>query len=131
MTYEQLLNEAQNLGLEVKEKPLESSDGRTYINKIAIRCGMPTVRKACVLAEELGHCFTSTGDILAQNSLDAIKQERRARIWAFKQMLSVEQVYDAASKGYTLPYEMADYLDVDEEFLLDYLAWQGILDISL
>lgn len=131
MTYEQLLNEAYDLGLEVKEKPLESSDGRTCMNKIAIRCGMTTVRKACVLAEELGHCFTSTGDILTQDSLNAMKQERRARVWAFEHMLSIEQIYDAASKGYTTPYEMADYLDVDEEFLLDYLAWQGILDISL
>lgn len=131
MTYEQLLDEAVDLGIKVKEKPLQSSDGRTKYDRVAIRQDMTTVRKACVLAEELGHCLTTVGNILSQDSIDAIKQERRARIWAFKKMLSVEQIYDVAAKGYTTPYEMASYLDVDEEFLRDCLMYYGILDISL
>lgn len=39
---------------------------------------MPTIEKACVLAEELGHYYTSQGDILELDTVDAIKQEQRA-----------------------------------------------------
>lgn len=55
-SYEILLDEARNIGLVVKEKPLQSGDGRIKGNKIAIRHDIKTSRqKANVLAEELGH----------------------------------------------------------------------------
>ena len=78
MRYEQLLDEAVDLGLTVKEKPLQSADGRTYRNKIAVRQDMTTARKTCVLAEEIGHCLTTVGNILSQNSIGALQQEHRA-----------------------------------------------------
>ena len=52
----------------VKEKPLSESDGLIKGNRIAIRKDIPTqTEKACVLAEELGHYYTSSGDIMDQN----------------------------------------------------------------
>ena len=64
MTYEELLKEADSMGLIVKEKPLQSGDGRIFNNKIAIRKDIPTqTEKACVLAEELGHHCTSSGTL--------------------------------------------------------------------
>ena len=58
-SYEILLDEARNIGLVVKEKPLQSGDGRIKGNKIAIRHDIKTSRqKANVLAEELGHYYT-------------------------------------------------------------------------
>ncbi len=132
MTYEQLLDEAFVEGLIVKEKPLQSGDGRIKGTRIAIRKDIETSnKKMCVLAEEIGHYMTSTGNILDQSDLNNAKQERRARVWAFNRVIPVERIIEAASKGYTQVYEMAEYLDVDEEFLREGLAYHGILDISL
>lgn len=83
------------------------------------------------MAEEIGHDKTSVGNILDQSDLNNAKQEQKARVWAYNKLLSVDKVIEAASKGYTTTWDMSEYLDVDEEFLKDYLAWQGILDISL
>ena len=131
MTYEDLLDEALVDGLVVKEKPLVVYDGLIFGNKIAIKKDMTTAKKACVLAEELGHYYTTVGNILDQSNLENQRQEFRARIWAYEKILSIEKILEAASHGYTEPHDMAEYLDVDEEFLREYLAWQGILDISL
>lgn len=131
MVYEDLLDEALVDGLVVKEKPLVAYDGLIFGDKIAIKKDMTTAKKACVLAEELGHYHTTVGNILDQSNIENQKQEFRARIWAFEKILSIDKILEAASKGHTEPHTMAEYLDVDEEFLREYLAWQGILDISL
>ncbi|MGN0733718.1 MAG: ImmA/IrrE family metallo-endopeptidase [Emergencia sp.] len=131
MTYEDLLDEALVDGLVVKEKPLVAYDGLISGERIAIRKDMTTVKKTCVLAEELGHYHTTVGNILDQSNLENQRQEFRARVWAYEKILSIEKILDAAAHGYTAPHDMAEFLDVDEEFLKEYLAWQGILDISL
>lgn len=131
MTYEDLLDEALDDGLVVKEKPLVAYDGLIFGDKIAIKKDMTTAKKACVLAEELGHYHTTVGNILDQSNIENQKQEFKARVWAFEKILSIDKILEAASKGHTEPHTMAEYLDVDEEFLREYLAWQGILDISL
>ena len=66
----------------VKEKPLINNDGRIYKNRIAIRTDLTDIEKSCVLAEELGHYYTTVGDILDQSDDGNRKQERRARLWA-------------------------------------------------
>ena len=80
MTYEELLKTADDLGLIAKEKDLQAYDGRIKGRRVAIRRTIPSQRrKACVLAEELGHYFTTGGDIMDQSCAGARKQERRAR----------------------------------------------------
>ena len=99
---------------------------------MAIRQDIDTrSRKACILAEEIGHYMTSVGDILDTKDLNNARQELRARAWAYNKLLSFEKVFEAAAKGYTQVYEMAEYLDVNEKFLREGLAYHGILDISL
>lgn len=62
MTYEQLLTAADQAGLTVKERPLQKHDGLIHGNRIAIRKNIDTqAEKSCVLAEELGHHYTTTG----------------------------------------------------------------------
>lgn len=132
MTYEILLNEAHEKGLIVKEKPLQSCDGRIKGNKIAIRQDIDTTaKKACVLAEEIAHYELTVGNIVRLSDMDQLRQEHKARVKAYEKLLSIDRICDAASKGYTRTYDMAEYLDVDEEFLIEYLVHQGILDIAL
>ena len=79
LNYEDLLNEYAGDDLVIKEKPLQSSNGRIYNNRIAIRHDLDTVNKTCTLAEELGHYYTTTGAIIDQEDTSNRKQEYRAR----------------------------------------------------
>ena len=121
-SYEILLAEASDLGLIVKEKPLKYNNGRIKGNKVAIRQDIETtVQKTCVLAEELGHHCTSVGDILDQTNVQNRKQEFRARMWAYNEMVGLMGIVRAFHHGCRSTYEVAEYLEVTEEFLNDAL----------
>lgn len=123
MTYEELLKEADSLGIIVKEKPLYSGDGRILKNKIAIRRDIPTqVKKACILAEELGHYYTTYGDILDPSDTGNRKQELRARKWAYDRQIGLIGIIRCYEHGCQSIAEMADYLEVTEEFLHEALS---------
>lgn len=118
MNYEALLAEADSHGLIVKEKKLVSSDGRIKGNKIAIRKDIDTVsEKSCVLAEELGHYYTSSGNIIDMQDVQNRKQEHRARLWAYNKMITMDKLAEACKYGCRNRYELAEYLEVTEEFL--------------
>lgn len=117
--YEELLNEAANCGLLVKEKPLRGYDGRIKGKRIAIKRDMPTIKKACVLSEELGHHYTSFGNILDQSKLENRKQEKRARNWAYKRMIPLDKFIEAYQAGVTSRYEFAELIGVTEDFLTE------------
>lgn len=120
MTYEELLNECNNKGLIVKEKPLKYHDGRIKGIRVAIRDNIPTsVQKACVLSEELGHFETSVGDILDMNSVSNRKQELKARAWAYDKLINLQGFINAFEHNCTNLYEMAEFLEVTEEFLIE------------
>ena len=119
MTYEDLLIEHDDSNLIIKEKPLQSSDGRIKNNRIAIRKDIPTVKKACVLAEELGHYHTTIGNIIEQQTIEDIKQERKARIWAYDKLIGLSGLIREFEHGCHGRYEIAEYLDVTEDFLQD------------
>lgn len=124
MNYELLLDEAYQNGLIVKEKPLKYNDGRIKGNRIAIRKSIETsTRRACVLAEELGHHHTTVGNILDQSDIGNRKQERKARAWAYEKMLPLSSIRQAFIVGCREPWEMAEYLDVDERFLREALQY--------
>lgn len=122
MTYEELLIIADENNLITKEKPLPISDGRIKGNRIAIRRNMPTVQKACVLAEELGHSRTGYGDILEQNSVSDVKQEQHARLWAYDKMVGLQGIVAAYKHGCTSLHDTAEFLEVTEKFLNDSLT---------
>ena len=118
MNYETLLDEAVNNGLIVKEKPLKSSDGRIKGNKIAIRQDIKTtVEKTCVLAEELGHHYTSVGKIIDMSDFQNRKQERQARVWGYNKLIGLTGIVNAYKRGCQDIHEMAEFLDVTEEYL--------------
>lgn len=119
MNYEDLLNEYANEDLVIKEKPLQSSNGRIYNNRIAIRHDMNTVDKTCTLAEELGHYYTTTGDILDQTNVSNRKQEHRARMWAYDKLLPLQFFILAFKHGCRSIHETAEFLEVSEAFLLE------------
>lgn len=120
MDYETLLTKACNEGLIVKEKPLKYNNGRIKGKRIAIRKDLETsAEKTCVLAEELGHHYTSVGNILDQSDPNNRKQEILARTWAYDGLIGLSRIIDAYKYGCQNRYEIAEYLEVTEEFLQD------------
>ena len=116
--YETLLETAFTSGLDVKEKPLQASDGRIRGNRIAIRKDIETSnRKADILAEELGHHYTTVGDILDLSCAQNRKQERQARFWAYNKRIGLQGLIKAFESGCKCRHEVAEYLEVTELFL--------------
>lgn len=118
MEYEELLEEADSQGLIVKEKPLKYNNGRIKGKRIAIREDIDTTtEKACVLAEELGHHYTTVGNILDLEDPANRKQERRARLWGYDKLIGLSGIINAYEAGCRSSYEIAEYLGVTEEYL--------------
>lgn len=122
MTYDELLEESVSQGLRVKEKSLLGNKGRIKENKIAIKKDIPTLKeKSCVLAEELGHYYTTIGDIINLQDVKNLKQELKARLWAYDKQVGLLGIINAYEAGCTSIYAMAEFLNVTEEFLADAL----------
>lgn len=117
MTYDELLKEAQDNNLIVKEKPLPISKGRIKGNRIAIKHNMTEIEKACVLAEELGHHYTAVGNILDQSTVENRKQEMRGRLVAYNKMVGLRGLVDAYNHHCCNLEDTAEYLEVTPEFL--------------
>ena len=119
MTYDDLLAVANEKGLKVKEKSLSGNDGRIMGNRIAIRKDMTTTEKACVLAEELGHHETTVGNIIDMSVSWNRKQERQARLNGYQRMIGLMGIVKAYEAGCQNQYEIAEFLNVTEEYLLE------------
>lgn len=123
-SYEILLSEASENGLVVKEKPLKYNNGRIKGSRVAIRQDLSTsIEKACVLAEELGHHYTTYGNILDQSDASNRKQELRARAWAYNKQIGLLGLIRAYEHGCRNRFEIAEYLEVTEEVLEECLIF--------
>ena len=123
MTYDELLIEAAQEQLLVKEKCLLANAGLIKGKRIAIKRDLTNKQKTCVLAEELGHYFTSVGDIVDQTNINNRKQERKARKWGYCRLVNIEKLVEAIQQGCRNAHEIAEYLEVTEEFLQDALHY--------
>ena len=123
-SYEILLSEASEYGLIVKEKPLKYNNGRIKGSRVAIRQDLSTsIEKACVLAEELGHHYTTYGNILDQSDTSNRKQELRARAWAYNKQIGLLGLIRAYEHGCRNRFEIAEYLEVTEQVLEECLVF--------
>lgn len=81
------------------------------------------LKKKCILAEEIGHYLTSDGNILDQGNVENIKQEDKARGWAYFRVLDPVGFVFAYKAGCRSRHEIAEYLDVTEEFLQEAIGY--------
>lgn len=119
MLYEELLIEAEGIGLKIKERSLKYNFKGLYKNrKIFIDKGLYTDKeKTCILSEEIGHHYTSHGNIIDQSDIRNRKQEKRARNYAYESLIGIVELVNAFEAGIRGRYELAEYLNVTEEFL--------------
>ncbi len=93
-----------------------------YIDgSIAIKEGMVSSKTADTIAEELGHHYTSVGNILKQDTVNARKQERTARLWSYNKRIGLIGILNAFQNHCTNRYEIAEYLGISENTLTDAL----------
>jgi len=122
--FEQLAQEANDNGLEVLEMAFRSNRIKgLYCNStIAINDKLKDSRnKACILAEEIAHHDLTVGNILEQSNTQNRKQEMLARMSAYNRMIGLIGLINAFNAGCRNRFEIAEYLDVTEEFLIDAL----------
>lgn len=125
--YEELLNDANKSNIVVTDQFDLSGTrikGLYCDGTIALNRDMYIEsEKTCVLAEELGHHYTTIGNIMDQTDVSNRKQERRARIWAYHKLLSLNDLIDSYKCGCRNQFEIAEHLNVTEEFLVDCLEY--------
>ena len=122
--YERLENEACEDGIDVIHRKFSENikglycDGTVAINRTIDT----TAEKADVLAEELGHHYTTVGNIIELSDTQSRKQERQARMWGYNKRIGLIGLIRAFEHGCRSRYEIAEYLEVTEQSL------QGALD---
>ena len=122
--YEKLEKLAAQNGVEIVRWPFDNTriKGLYCDNTIAINRAIETTNeKACVLAEELGHHETTAGNIIDQSDTANRKQEYKARLWSYNHLSGLCDIIRAYQHGCHSLYDMADRLDVTEEFLTEAL----------
>lgn len=123
--YEELLSEYEGV-VNVEERTM-INEGLYCDGYIWIKQDLNNHRKACVLAEEIGHHYTSVGDITNLKNIGNRKQEHVARKWAFEKLVPLHVVKNAIAQGHSDLWDMAEFLDIDEEFLCEALKYYGFL----
>lgn len=119
MAYEELLKLAEKEDIAIYENNhIGRLEGLYVDNTITINTKLDTdIEKRCILAEELGHYYTSYGDIVDQAKLENRKQERKARAWAYDRLIGIMGLITAYKYGCKNKYEVAEFLNITEEFL--------------
>ncbi|MEK9198836.1 ImmA/IrrE family metallo-endopeptidase [Ureibacillus sp. FSL E2-3493] len=109
--YETLIEECNNLEVEVFEIDHMKNKGLYGDNVIWINKSLPSlIEKRCILAEEIGHHLTSTGDILDQSNVTNRKQELKARSWAYEKLVPLKKIIQAHKRNISNRFELADFL---------------------
>ena len=118
-TYECLQDEACGDGIDVIDYTFHSNriKGLYCDGVVAIREDMTIPEKTCALAEELGHHKTSVGNILDMTSAVNRKQERQARLHGYNRLIGLTGIINAFNAGCQNKYEIAEYLDITDEYL--------------
>ena len=117
---EQLEQEAFEYKVKIHDYYLgeENLKGFYIDGNIAINTSIDNdTEKACVLAEELEHHYTSIGNIIDISDSQNRKQERQARLRGYNKLIRLAGIINAFCAGCHSRHDAAEYLNVTEEFL--------------
>lgn len=127
MTYDKLRNEYAK-EVTILEHPIKSECEKLGIhgvkglyknNCIAIDNHLTNIEKKCTLAEELGHHYTSAGNILDMRLANSRKQERIAREWGARKLVQYND-FIRACNIYDNIYQIAEELNVTYDVVESY-----------
>ncbi len=121
--YEQLLQHAYDLGVEViEDKHLPAPFRGLYLRsarggQIVLRPGLCESERACVLAEELAHHAQGAGDLRTMGYVALSRQETRAIAQAVTLLVPLEELLQALRNGARNAAELSEMLGVSQEFV--------------
>jgi len=120
MTYEELIIESKldhiyELDMSIK--------GLYCDGVIGISKHIDSKEKNCILAEELGHHFTTVGDILDQRIEENRRQEEIARRWAYRKLIPLEGLIDAHKTHISNLDEITDFFSVPYDFFFNAIQY--------
>ncbi|EJZ0312706.1 ImmA/IrrE family metallo-endopeptidase [Listeria monocytogenes] len=95
----------------------EFHKGLYYNSRIFVNPRQSDIEMRCTLAEEVGHHNLTAGNIIKQKTVNDRKQEKLARNWGYESLVPLRKIIDSYYEGYTEYYEVADFLEVTEDFL--------------
>lgn len=93
--------------------------GLIYDNDVYINQHHSVEEQTGYVAEELGHAYTTIGDISELKNRADKRQERQARRWGMNQLVSPKDLVKFAEDSQTTVYEVAEDLEITPEYLLD------------
>lgn len=125
--YEKLIAEYDE-ELDIEEHKM-LCDGLYCDSVIWINKHLSSAEKLSVVAEELGHYKTTSGDILDQTITSNIKQELSARKWAYEKVIPLSELMLAFKQNIIEVYDLAEHFEVTEEFMRGCLKHYKLLDI--
>lgn len=140
LTYDELLidheNEVDIYEHDLQENPIVKKAGGKgfyYNGTILIQTGLTEIDKKCILAEELGHHYTSSGNILDMRHPNAKKQELHARLWGAIRLIKFSDFIKALKIYECDLFLVAEELGVTYETIKlyrNYLFAHGFMDIK-
>ncbi|MDD7511019.1 MAG: ImmA/IrrE family metallo-endopeptidase [Peptostreptococcaceae bacterium] len=125
--YERLVAEYDQ-EIDIEERRMKN-DGLYCDNVIWINEGLTNAEKMSIVAEEIGHYKTTSGDILNQNNIMNVKKELLARRWAYEKVIPLDALNMALADNITEIYDLAEHFEVTEEFMRECLRHYKLLDI--
>lgn len=124
---ESLLNRAYSDNIHVIEdynfNNSKNIKGLYIDNTILLKDGLSNKEKNCILAEELGHHYTTNGNIIDTKQIVNQKAEQKARRWAYDDRIGLRGLIKAYENNCKTKFEIAELLDVTEEFLDETLEY--------
>ncbi|MFS7001171.1 ImmA/IrrE family metallo-endopeptidase [Carnobacterium maltaromaticum] len=131
--YEDLLNEYSK-EVDIVETNLFEKVGLygVYRNGIIfLEHSLNITEKKAILIEEYNHFKKTVGIIIDESIIDNAKQENLARRLTYERLLPLESIIRCYYDGLVYYHEVAEYLNIPEELLIDavnyYKSTRGIL----
>ena len=110
--------------IEIIERDMKGRNKGFYSENIMmIDKKMLSSEKRCTIGEELGHHFTSSGDIIDQNKIVNIKQERKARVWGYENLVPLHLLAQAINYPCQSKYDLAEYFHVTEDYIFEAISY--------
>ncbi|WP_294583009.1 ImmA/IrrE family metallo-endopeptidase [uncultured Staphylococcus sp.] len=121
--YEELASKNSDIDI-IETDMLPEFQSGCYVNgAIYIKESIPLYKKHEVLHEELAHHELTYGNILDQSKYNHRKFENYARRRAFETACPLSKIINAYYEGIESLYELAEYLELTEKFLLNALEY--------
>ena len=118
---EQMMDDYSDLTFNFKNDMHDKHGAFLFGTDIYINSKQPYEQKTGYLAEEIGHQETSVGDISTLDTIEKCQQERRARQWGYRYLVSLDDLIVCQKFGLTEYWEIAEFLEITTDYL-----WKSI-----